>query len=423
MKPITRTMADGPHHSRAVPTPDELAKELELYIATQMAAAGVGHPHKAARAPTAQLNQKPISDADRLAAALCAHAWAALDVPTEPRLLGDLLTSTARVFIVGSTGLGKTQLAHGMGAGMASGAGFVHWRCDKPSKVLVMDGEMSKSLIRERIHAALRRSDPVAAERLTIYALDRSEHFAQCFPSLGLFEPLNTAAGHEFMMRLVASIKPDVIIFDNVMSLISGDQKDEIPWSETLPLVAKITALGIGQVWLDHTGHDKSRQYGSSTKGWRFDAVGIMTTVEDVADGEVSFQLSFDAPAGKARRRAPDNWQDFAPHRITLAGDVWFSEPLGKKASQNGVQRVKPFAEKWYDALLNALCVSSPPGSVTEDEWLAEGIRMGLTEAQTEDDTRTSKDQKRAKFRAAKSMLASDLLDGKKPRSRPAAGR
>jgi hypothetical protein len=236
-------------------------------------------------------------------------------------------------------------------------------------------------------------------------------------------------------MRLVASIKPDVIIFDNVMSLISGDQKDEIPWSETLPLVAKITALGIGQVWLDHTGHDKSRQYGSSTKGWRFDAVGIMTTVEDVADGEVSFQLSFDAPAGKARRRAPDNWQDFAPHRITLAGDVWFSEPLGKKASQNGVQRVKPFAEKWYDALLNALCVSSPPGSVTEDEWLAEGIRMGLTEAQTEDDTRTSKDQKRAKFRAAKSMLvtagwvgmnggvASDLLDGKKPRSRPAAGR
>jgi hypothetical protein len=53
------------------------------------------------------------------------------------------------------------------------------------------------------------------------------------------------------------------------MFLIAGDQKDEVPWSETLPLVDKLTRLKIGQVWLDHTDHNTDRQYGSSTKAWR----------------------------------------------------------------------------------------------------------------------------------------------------------
>src|SRR4029077_12619441 len=81
------------------------------------------------------------------------------------------------------------------------------------------------------------------------------------------------------------------------------------PWNETLPLVGNLTARRIGQVWLDHTGHNTERQYGSSTKAWRFDAVGVMTPLPDDQRGrhEVAFTLSFEYP-GKARRRTPDNW-------------------------------------------------------------------------------------------------------------------
>jgi hypothetical protein len=50
------------------------------------------------------------------------------------------------------------------------------------------------------------------------------------------------------------------------MSLVAGDHREEIPWNETLPLVGKLTARRIGQIWLDHTGHNTERQYGSSTK-------------------------------------------------------------------------------------------------------------------------------------------------------------
>jgi len=368
----------------------------------------------------------PPPDAGVVLAWMDASAWAGLDIPPEPRLHGDLLTSTARVFVVGGTGLGKTQLAHGMAAGIASGAGFLHWRAERPVRVLLIDGEMSASLIRDRIGAALRRSHPVPPHNLVIYGLDRSDEFAARFPGIGAFEPLNTEKGHKFMLKLVEIVKPEVIIFDNVMSLIAGDQKDEVPWSETLPLVGRITALGIGQLWLDHTGHDRSRQYGSATKAWRFDAVGIMTAVEGAADGVVAFQLSFDSP-GKARRRSPANWQDFAPHTITLEDDTWSSQPAGKKVTAGGLQRVKPSVERWYDALVSALCVSFEKGKATETEWFAEGVRQGLTEAILDDDNRTVKEKKRSGFRSAKRDLVtakwigingetvSDLLCGAKP--------
>jgi len=119
----------------------------------------------------------------------------------------------------------------------------------------------------------------------------------------------------------------DVVVFDNVISLVAGDMKDEIPWSETLPLVSSLTAKRIGQVWLDHTGHNTDRQYGSATKAWRFDAVGLMAPLADgqLEHGAIGFSLSFEHP-GKARRRTPDNWSDFEPCTIRLHEDQWTSD-------------------------------------------------------------------------------------------------
>src|ERR1019366_5336387 len=147
---------------------------------------------------------------------------------------------------------------------------------------------------------------------LVIYSRDAEEEFASRFPTLGKMPPLNTEAGHNFISALIAAIGGvDVMFFDNVMSLITGDQKDEIPWSDTLPLVASLTSKRIGQIWLDHTGHNTDRQYGSATKAWRFDAVGLMTPLPDdqLEPHDVAFTLSFEHP-GKARRRTPANWED-----------------------------------------------------------------------------------------------------------------
>ena len=63
---------------------------------------------------------------------LSVYAWAERDVPEPDRLLGELVTTTTRVFLVGRTGLGKTLLAVAMACGMAVGTGFLHWSPARP---------------------------------------------------------------------------------------------------------------------------------------------------------------------------------------------------------------------------------------------------------------------------------------------------
>ncbi len=216
------------------------------------------------------------------------------------------------------------MLGVAIAAGMATGTGFLNWKCDRPCKVLYVDGEMPGELVRARVRDAMRRLDRKnLAGNLHIYCSDTGEKSAALFPTLGIMEPLNTEAGQAFIYAFIEAIGGvDCVIFDNVMSLVAGDQKDEVPWAATMPLVAGLTRKQIGQVWLDHTGHNTDRQYGSSTKAWRFDAVGIMTKLpdEDRIERETAFRLSFDAP-GKARRRTPDNWDEFAPRIVRLIDD------------------------------------------------------------------------------------------------------
>lgn len=335
---------------------------------------------------------------------LAIENWTKREIPPADCLLGDLVTTTTRMFLVGSTGLGKTLLALGMACGMASGRGFLHWRSDRAARVLYIDGEMPEELIKARSIDALRRVDGSRPKgQLFIFARDSEEKFATLFPKLPRFAPLNTAEGQDFISKLIEALGGvDVVVFDNVMSLISGDQKDEVPWSETLPLVSKLTAERVGQIWADHTGHNRDRQYGSSTKAWRFDAVGIMAALPDGEKDprEVAFTLSFEAP-GKARRRTPDNWRDFETHTIRLNEDEWSSEPTSKSGATKFGAKVKPSIKPFYDALMDAFTATETPGRTTKDAWFDEAVRTGVADATTPGEDYKVRDRKRAPLRKA----------------------
>ncbi len=209
------------------------------------------------------------ADTAALRTLLSIASWAERDIPETDSLLGGLLTTTARVFLVGRTGSGKTLLGLAIAAGVASGHGFLHWSSTRPARVLYLDGEMPAELIKPRARDALRRlgTSTVPNGNLLIFGLDIEAEARRTCSSLPPFAPLNTEAGRVFLMTLIAAVGGvDLIVFDNVMSLIAGDMKDEIGWSDTLPLVTTLTGERIGQLWLDHTGHNNDRQYGSSTK-------------------------------------------------------------------------------------------------------------------------------------------------------------
>jgi len=353
--------------------------------------------------------KKTISPDPAVADFLSVFTLANLEIKPERRLLGDFITSSSRAFLVGSTGIGKTMLIYGMVGGMASGNGFLHWSCDGPSKWLIIDGEMPKVLLKSRSADMLRRgaSKLIPPHGVTIYAREREDDFAKAFPHLGRMPALNTEAGLSFVIDLITAIGGvDGVALDNVMSLAPGDQKDEMTWAGCIPLVEYLSRNGIAQIWGDHTGHNSIRQYGSSTKSWRMDAVAVITPLtEDQAPSadHLAFKMSFESP-GKARRRTPDNWHDFEACTIRLRGDRWTSEVTGR-ATGKATAKISPQCRQFHRSLIDALAITHTPGRTSRSAWLSECIRTGLVEADATGDTVAARRSKGAKFRKYLSEL------------------
>jgi hypothetical protein len=365
---------------------------------------------RVAAAKTAPEAQETVDPDYDLRSALSIEAWCERDIPNPDPLLGHLVSRNSKMFLVGTTGLGKTNLGLAIACGIASGTGFLHWQSARPARVLYVDGEMPSELIKQRSADALRRL-PITMKpgSLCIYARDMEDELARDYPLLGNSAPLNTQAGQAFILRLIDLIGDvEVVIFDNVMSLTAGDQKEEVTWSDTMPVVEGLTKRQIGQIWLDHTGHDTSRQYGTNTKSWRFDTVGIMTPLqkEDRVRHEIGFTLSFEPP-GKCRRRTPQNWRDFETCTIRLADDGWTScvegEPTGDPRK---LPKIPPKARAFHKALLDALAIAEPAGSTTQTAWTNEAIRLGLMEAPSEEESGKARDRRGAEMRKYRSMLA-----------------
>jgi len=235
--------------------------------------------------------------------------WDARDLPSPDSLLGSVVSTTNRMLISAETGIGKTNLAIAIGLRIAAGDRFLHWDgSGKPRKVLYLDGEMSRRLLRLRLRSEAQRLGSTPAT-----------FFALCAEDIDDFKPLNTQEGRSYLKDVIKKLGGvDLVIFDNIMSLISGSMIDEIPWAEVMPFVRSLTRRNTGQIWIHHTGHNEMRSYGTKTREWQMDTVAILEQVKRPGT-DVSFKMSF----GKARERAPSNRCDFQDVEIALVDDAW----------------------------------------------------------------------------------------------------
>ena len=273
-------------------------------------------------------------DQQTILALLSGSAWLTRDIPKPDFLLGELLSTTCRVEVVGPTGLGKTNILLAIAFAIADGADFLHWKgSGKPRRVLFIDGEMSRRLAKERLEDAARRHGGMPG---ALFYFNRED-----FPD---FEPLNTEAGQKYIDYLIEQLSGiDLAIFDNIQALIGGDMKDEEPWQDTLPWVRDLTRRSIGQVWAHHTGHDETHGYGTKTREWQLDTVVLLERVEQPS-ADIAFQMKFT----KARERRPDNRADFEPAVITLVDDRWTSE-------QGGIVRKRQAKDRALELLKEAI--------------------------------------------------------------------
>ncbi|MET4207714.1 AAA family ATPase [Bradyrhizobium sp. LA2.1] len=318
--------------------------------------------------------------------------WRDRDLPTLDYLLGEILSTTSRAILSAPTGLGKSNAAIATGMRMAAGAPFLHWQGRRGCKVLYIDGEMSRRLLKQRLLAEDARVSAEVGENAGETFTPTGFH-ALSTEDIPNFHPLNTRPGQMAIERIIAEMGGcDFIIFDNVMSLISGSMVDEEAWAQTLPWLKSLTKRSIGQLWVHHTGHDESKGYGTKTREWQMDVVIHLTKIER-PDTDVSFKLEF----RKARERRPDNREDFQTVSIFLVEDRWHGDaPSGSQR----VKQISPMAVKYFEALQNAVGGGELPKSkrlhglhaVHRDDWKSECELLGLL------DPRGAPNSQRAKF-------------------------
>jgi hypothetical protein len=161
---------------------------------------------------------------------LTIEQWRARDLPEPDFICGKWLSTTSRVLISAPTGLGKSNLVIALGQHIGAGLPFLHWNATRPAKVLYVDGEMSRRLLRQRIFA---EADRHGGDLGGFYALSHED--------VERFAPFNTLQGQAWVLALIERLGVDLVIFDNIMSLTQGDQTNELVWQQTMPLVLALT--------------------------------------------------------------------------------------------------------------------------------------------------------------------------------------
>ena len=236
--------------------------------------------------------------------------WAKRDLPLRDLLMGEIISTTTRMMLSADTGIGKTMFAVALGMRASLGLEFLRWNGQRRSRILYIDGEMSRRVLKKRLNEEIER---IGTMSNTFFALSRED-----LPDL---LPLDTVKGQrtiEDVIRECCGGQIDLVIFDNIMALISGEMKDEEAWGKVMPWICDLTRRSIGQIWLHHTGHDASRQYGTKTREWQLDLTAHMEKVENL-EIDVNFNLQF----GKTRERDGDNRDDFAPMLVSLQNNKW----------------------------------------------------------------------------------------------------
>jgi hypothetical protein len=314
--------------------------------------------------------REAIDSASKRCHWLSIDAWLDRDLPQPERLVGEWLTTTSRVLLNAPTGLGKTNLVMAIAGHAAAGKDFLHWPVHRPARVLFLDGEMSRRLLRRRAQDVVRRLGQHPAGLHLFNHEDAAD-----------FQPLNTPAGKKFIEDLADDIgELDLIIFDNVMSLVAGVMKEEEGWQAVLPLITSLTKRAIGQIWVHHMGHNTEHGYGTSTREWRMDTV-IRAKEAKRSDTDVSFTLEF----SKARERTPETRRDFEPVTITLLNDEWNGTVAVEKR-----RKPSPLGTKFLETLQDTFATGETVqvqtwSAVPIGLWKAECAKRGLIDLDTAD--------------------------------------
>jgi hypothetical protein len=120
------------------------------------------------------------------------------DLQPSDLIMGHVLSTTSRVILDADTGIGKTNFVLALFAHGAAGRDFLHWRCPRPRRMLLVDGEMPRALLKERAEDVVRRlGEAPRANMLNLLSTEDLEDFP----------PLNCREGHDAIKALIKEVE------------------------------------------------------------------------------------------------------------------------------------------------------------------------------------------------------------------------
>lgn len=197
-----------------------------------------------------------------------------MKLPTRDKILAPWLMTQSLNMIHGWRGVGKTHVSLGVSYAVACGSDFLHWKADKPRRVLLIDGEMPAPALQERL-AAIVVSSGVKQEPdfLSIITPDLQT---------GAMPDLATYDGQEVISEAVERAKAELIVVDNLSCLVRGEgrENDSESWVRVQEWALLQRQAGRSVLFIHHSGKN-GKQRGTSKREDLLDVVILLRRPPD----------------------------------------------------------------------------------------------------------------------------------------------
>jgi AAA domain len=197
-----------------------------------------------------------------------------LEREIKPRemLLAPILPEQGLAMLYAYRGIGKTFIALGIAAAVASGSRFLRWTAPRPRQVLYLDGELPAKTVQERSAMILAgiEGDGPAPDSLRIITPD-----FQVRP----IPDLSTVEGQRLIEPHLGRI--DLLVLDNLSALCRyGNENEGESWLPVQEWGLALRRRGISVLFVHHAGKNRS-QRGTSR---REDLLDTVFTLKHPAD-------------------------------------------------------------------------------------------------------------------------------------------
>ncbi len=173
------------------------------------------------------------------------------DPSIRPReaIFGDWLLERGLAMVYAPSGIGKSWLSLSIATAVAGGGSLHEWTTPSAERVLLIDGEMDASDIKDRLGIVF---DAISGDRQK--AQSNLLIWARKDPLAGKdFLDLATPEGREWLLEVVEETKPKLLILDNLSTLAAvTDENAAQSWDPVLGTLQAIQRAGCAVLVVHH---------------------------------------------------------------------------------------------------------------------------------------------------------------------------